>query len=89
MTPEKNYTIPAYHGTVMDPTGGGDTFFAGYLLAYLRTGDAEYAGRFGAATALCVIEKSGGVWVGRMPTTEMVEACMKRLHAEARVVNLA
>jgi sugar/nucleoside kinase (ribokinase family) len=78
MTPEQNYLIPPYQGRAIDPTGGGDTFFGGYLLAYLRTGDFEYAGRFGAATALCMIEQTGGVWAGRFPTLEMVESCMKR-----------
>jgi sugar/nucleoside kinase (ribokinase family) len=86
MTAGKNCVIPPYRGQVLDPTGGGDTFFAGYLLAYLRTGDPEYAGRFGAATALCLIEKTGGVWAGRMPTLEQVEACMKRPQADIRVL---
>jgi len=78
LTRENRWVIPPYQGNAIDPTGGGDTFMAGYLVAYLRTGDPEFAGRFGAATALCAIEKTGGVTAARMPTTEMVEECMKR-----------
>src|SRR5260370_27112102 len=82
MTPQESYFIPPYQGRVMDPTGGGDTYFGGFLFAYLRTGDPEYAGRFGAATALCMIEETGGVFADRFPTLEMGEACMKRPQAE-------
>ena len=78
LTKSDRWEIPPYQGNAIDPTGGGDTFMAGYLVAYLRTGDPEFAGRFGAATALCAIEKTGGVTAERMPTTEMVEECMKR-----------
>lgn len=86
MTPQQDYFIPPYRGRVVDPTGGGDSFFGGFLLAYLRTGDPEYAGRFGAATALCMIEGTGGVWAGRMPTSDMVSECMKRPVAGRRVL---
>lgn len=86
MTPERDYFIPPYQGRVLDPTGGGDAFFGGFLLAYLRTGNVEYAGRFGAATALCIIEGTGGVLAGRMPTCEMVSECMKRPVANRRVL---
>jgi sugar/nucleoside kinase (ribokinase family) len=78
LTKDNRWVIPPYQGNAIDPTGGGDTFMAGYLVAYLRTGDPEFAGRFGAATALCAIEKTGGVTAERMPTTAMVEECMKR-----------
>jgi ribokinase len=78
MTRDGRWKIPPFRGKAIDPTGGGDTFFSGFLVAWQRTRDPEYAGRYGAATALCLIEKSGGVVAERMPTHEMVEACMKR-----------
>lgn len=78
MTADKQWLIPPYEGRVIDPTGGGDTFFAGFLVALLRSGDPEYAGHYGAATALCVIEQTGGVRAARMPDAAAVEQCMKR-----------
>jgi fructokinase len=60
--------IPALPGNVQDVTGGGDSYMAGFLVEWLRTHDPVKAGIFGAAVALCVIEKTGGVRAERMPT---------------------
>jgi sugar/nucleoside kinase (ribokinase family) len=57
---------------VVDTTGGGDSFMAGFLCEYIRSGDPLRAARWGSATAACVIEQSGGVHIGRMPTREVV-----------------
>jgi sugar/nucleoside kinase (ribokinase family) len=73
--------VPALKGKPVDPTGGGDTFMGGFLSAYLRTGDVMESAVFGAATALCVIERTGGVTAARMPTREEVLA---RIPADAR-----
>ena len=78
LTARERFVIPPFEGPVVDSTGGGDAFWGAYLLAYLRTGDPEYAGHFGAATALLMIGKTGGAWAGRMPTREMVDECMQR-----------
>lgn len=78
LTREGRWEIPPFQGQVIDPTGGGDTFMAGFLTAWQATRDPHYAGRYGAATALCVIEKTGGVLAERMPTAWMVEECMRR-----------
>ena len=61
-------------GDAIDTTGGGDTFMAGFLSEYLRSGDPFRAAQWGCATAICVIEENGGVRVERMPTREQVQA---------------
>jgi sugar/nucleoside kinase (ribokinase family) len=78
LTRKDRCVIPPFQGNVIDPTGGGDVFFGGFLLIYLRTGDVQAAGRFAAATALCALEQSGGVRPERMPTWEQVTECMGR-----------
>ncbi len=78
MTKEGRWEIPPFKGNAIDPTGGGDTFFGGFLVAWQHTRDPVYSGRYGAATALCLIEKTGGVVADRMPTAALVDACLKR-----------
>ena len=71
-TAEGGQHVPALPGSVVDATGGGDVFMAGYLCEYLRSRDPIGSARWGAATALCVIEQSGGVRLERMPTRQAV-----------------
>ena len=66
--------IPALRGNPVDPTGAGDTFMAGFLSEYLRCGDILQAAVFGSVTALCVIEKTGGVKPERMPSEQQARA---------------
>ena len=67
-TKEGGKHIRALPGKPIDATGGGDTFMGGFLSEYLRCGDVFASTVFGSATALCVIEKTGGVVPERMPT---------------------
>jgi fructokinase len=60
--------VPALPGQVLDVTGGGDSYMAGFLVEWLRTGDPWKSGVFAAAVALCVIERTGGVQAERMPS---------------------
>lgn len=55
------YMIPAYVPTtsVVDATGCGDTYMAGYLYQRLRGGSIQEAGEFAAAMATLKIEGSG------------------------------
>jgi fructokinase len=72
--------VPALPAAVRDTTGGGDTFMAGFLSAWLAAAtpgkralaQAVAAARWGCATASWVIEKTGGVHVERMPTRAQV-----------------
>ncbi len=67
-TKDKKYVLPALPGSVIDVTGGGDCYMAGFLVEFMRTGDPWQSGLFAAAVALCVIERAGGVRADRMPT---------------------
>lgn len=55
------YTIPAYVPTtsVVDATGCGDTYMAGYLYKRAKGADIQSAGEFAAAMATLKIEGSG------------------------------
>ena len=77
LTREKRWEVPPLSGNVTDTTGGGDTFMAGFLSEYLRSADPLKAAQWGCATAICVIEQSGGVSLERMPAHKQVE---ERVH---------
>lgn len=66
------FRVDSFPAEVVDVTGAGDAFSAGFLVRYLRTGDVAEAVRFGCATASLVIEGSGGVRVARMPNEAAV-----------------
>jgi sugar/nucleoside kinase (ribokinase family) len=55
------YTIPAYVPTtaVVDATGCGDTYMAGYLYQRIKGASIQEAGEFAAAMATLKIEGSG------------------------------
>ena len=54
------YTIPAYKpAEVVDATGCGDTYMAGYLYKRIKGTDIQQAGEFAAAMAGLKIETSG------------------------------
>ncbi len=76
-TAQGHWHVPPLPARVVDTTGGGDTFMAGFLSEYLRSADLTRAAQWGCATAACVIERGGGVRLERMPT---------RAHIQARVV---
>lgn len=59
---------PGLRGSVVDATGAGDAFSAGFLVEYLRGSDVERCARFASAVALHVIGGTGGVRSSRMPS---------------------
>ncbi|HDD40618.1 MAG TPA: carbohydrate kinase family protein [Nitrososphaeria archaeon] len=71
------YEIPPYPVKVVDPTGAGDVFCAGFLAEFIRSGDWRKSMISGSVTASFVIEKSGGVLPSRMPTIEDVRERIK------------
>ena len=60
-------TVPPCRANAVDPTGAGDCFTAGFMLSYIKDPDIFKACRFGAAVSACVVEKTGGVTLDRMP----------------------
>lgn len=54
------YRVPAFRPrTIVDPTGCGDSYSAGYIFCRLQSDDAEAAGRFGAAVATLKLQRYG------------------------------
>lgn len=82
-TPEGAFTVPALPGRVVDTTGAGDSFSAGFLVEYLQGGDVPRAARFAIAVARHVIGGTGGVVASRMPTRSNIEAL---LHVHPQVI---
>lgn len=59
-TKDKKIEIPCIKaGKVIDPTGAGDSYRAGFLSAYVKGYDLEKCGLIGAATASFVVEAKG------------------------------
>ena len=58
--------VGAYPAREVDPTGAGDVFSAGFLLALARGADPADAARLGAAAASIVVEGRGGEALARI-----------------------
>jgi ribokinase len=57
---DKFIDIPPYSIDLMDSTGAGDTYMAGFTFEYLRTnGDLRRAGCYASCTSSVMIENSG------------------------------
>jgi len=67
---------PAFRpARVADPTGAGDTFAAGFLTHYHRTGDPRASADYANCVASFVVERRA--WHG-LPTPDQVEERLKR-----------
>ena len=86
-TKEKRYRIPAFNGEkeVIDRTGAGDSFTAGFLVEFLRSQDPEFSAYYGSAVANYVIKRTGGVLLERMPRKEDVEKILKQNKIKLRL----
>lgn len=70
MTPDKKFSIPTYAVDVVDTTGAGDAFSAGFITAQLEGKDIEKSVEFANATANLKITKLGA---RSLPTRKEVE----------------
>lgn len=51
--------IPAVEVNAVDPTGAGDAYRAGFLVAYVKGHPPEMCGRIGSTAASFIVEKAG------------------------------
>jgi len=66
--------IPPYEINLLDSTGAGDTYMAGFTFEYLRTGDLRKAGCFASCVSSIMIEQVG-------PDFVMTESEVRRRQA--------
>lgn len=83
-TKEDTYEIPAYPvEKVVDTTGAGDSFAAGFLYGLSEGFSLFDCGRFACATASCTIESMGAT-----DGMKSVEEPMKRFHSVQKCVKI-
>ena len=58
-TSNKEHMIPVVPVTALDPTGAGDAYRAGFLLAYIREYPLETCGKIGSTVASFAVESIG------------------------------
>jgi ribokinase len=74
-TKDNEYYIPAFPTPlekIVDRTGAGDCFSAGFLANFLFDGDPYSSAIYASATTSYVIERTGGVVFERMPSKEEI-----------------
>ncbi|MGA9140266.1 MAG: carbohydrate kinase family protein [Methanocella sp.] len=74
--------VPAFKVKVVDTTGAGDTFMAGFISAYVNGRGLRECAVIGAATAGL---KVGGVGWSTYPTRESVNKFLKENHLELQI----
>jgi sugar/nucleoside kinase (ribokinase family) len=86
-TKDKEYYIPAFPtplDEILDRTGAGDCFSAGFLTHFLHNRDPYTSAVYASATTSYVIEQSGGVVVERMPKKKEIEQRIKIINNIAK-----
>ncbi len=79
-TKDAEYYIPAFptpSDEILDRTGAGDCFSAGFLTHFLHNRDPYTSAVYASATTSYVIERSGGVVIERMPKKQEIERRVK------------
>jgi ribokinase len=71
----KKVRLPAFKVKVVDTTGAGDVFNAGFAVSYLRGESLEYCAKFASAAAAISITGEG--W-SRYPSLSQVEEFLSR-----------
>ncbi|MEA3345211.1 MAG: carbohydrate kinase family protein [Chloroflexota bacterium] len=67
-----SFRVPGFSTEVVDTTGAGDAFAAGFLLGWLREKSLETCARWGNWAASCVIREAGAN--STLPTVDELEA---------------
>jgi len=74
MTGDRQEYVPAFPiANLVDQTGAGDCYSAGYLAHFLRTKDPFASAVYATAATSYVIERTGGAIAERMPRAHEVE----------------
>jgi sugar/nucleoside kinase (ribokinase family) len=73
---EAGILVPAFRTRVVDTTGAGDSFVAGFLTGLLRKWDLRRSASFACAVAALNIQQVGAT--GGIPTFEQAFAYMER-----------
>jgi len=84
---DKGYYVPAFPtplSEIIDRTGAGDCFSAGFLTHFLHNGGPYTSAVYASATTSYVIERSGGVVVERMPKKREIEQRIKIINNIAK-----
>lgn len=72
---ERFIDVPPYEIDLVDATGAGDTYMAGFTFEYLRTDDLRQSGCFASCTSSIMIENVG-------PDFEMSESMIRERQAK-------
>lgn len=86
-TKDAKYYIPAFPtplDEILDRTGAGDCFSAGFLTHFLHNRDPYISAVYASATTSYVIERSGGVVTERMPKKKEIEQRIKIINNIAK-----
>jgi sugar/nucleoside kinase (ribokinase family) len=86
-TKDKEKYIPPFSTSrknLIDQTGAGDCYAAGYLTNYLESEDPFRSAVYATATTSYVIEKTGGVMLDRIPNKEEVQRRAKLIEENCR-----
>jgi len=79
-TKDEEYYIPAFPtplDEILDRTGAGDCFSAGFLTHFFHNRDPYASAVYASASTSYVIERSGGVVIERMPKKQEIERRVK------------
>lgn len=72
---DKTFFHPAYRSAVLDTTGAGDSFNAGFIYAYLNGKDTNECLKYGNAAGAVSTTRLGGT--SQCPTLSEVEQCIR------------
>lgn len=85
----QHFDIPPYQVDLVDSTGAGDTYMAGFVYNYLRTKDLIQAGCFASAVASIMIEYIGPDFILTLEEVEKRQQSLLEQVQRSFKINLA
>lgn len=83
-TLDKKIYVSTYKTTVVDPTGAGDAYYAGFIAAWLKNHQIESCGKIATATASYILETHGTQ--GKTPTWNQVVKRAEKILATTKII---